>query len=455
MKRYFWQTYVGLAIYGLGSAILFGFLLPTDLSTSASLVIVAVGCLATSFFITTRMTKPFSQLETRLRRMAASDSIPIGDPKKFEIVNLARSLDSIGKQLRSRIETTTNQTNQQAAVFSSMSEGVIALDGSKRILELNKAAANILKLDRKTARGHNIVELVRIPEILDLIEDTLAFKMGGERDVEISEGDARFLQVRARPLLETNNTPKGIVLVLSDVTRLNELEGMRKNFVANVSHELRTPLTSIQGFAETLLNPAVKDVDEMRKFVAIIQKHATRLGQIIEDLLTLSRLDRDEEVQSIDKKVVDLQTRLTDAAEMCEVKAEARGVVIKVECPSELKVPMDPNLIEQAIVNLIDNAIRYSASGKMVTVKGMMKGDDCVVQVVDHGPGIPDKHLTRLFERFYRVDKARSRELGGTGLGLSIVKHIVLAHKGRVEVQSKVGEGSTFSLIWPVKKSQT
>lgn len=454
MKRYFWQTFISLTFYGLATAVVFSLLLFSRLSEKESMVTLVGFILAMGFLLTLRLTKPFSQLERRLRRMAASDAIQIASPEKFDIIDLAKSLDLIAKQLRSRIEITLTQKKQQDAVFSSMGEGVIALDSSKRIIELNKAAATILKLDPHSARGHNIVELVRIPEIIDLIEDTLVFRIGGERDIEISNGDARFLQVRARPLLSGSDSTTGIVLVLSDVTRLNELEGMRKNFVANVSHELRTPLTSIQGFAETLLNPAVTDIGEVRKFTAIIQKHATRLGQIIEDLLTLSRLEREEDVQSIDKKIEALETPLLDAVQLCEVKASPRSIQLLVECDPSMKVPMDAHLIEQAVVNLVDNAIRYSAEGKLITVKGLLRGDSCIVEVTDQGTGIPEKHLSRLFERFYRVDKARSREMGGTGLGLSIVKHIALAHRGRVEVQSQVGAGSTFSIIWPVKRPQ-
>lgn len=453
MKRYFWQTYISLAFYGLATAVVFGLLVSSPLSREEAFAVIAGFVLLMGFLLTLRLTKPFSQLEKRLRRMAASDAIQIAAPEKFNIIDLAKSLDLIAKQLRSRIDITLNQKKQQDAVFSSMGEGVVALDSSKRIIELNKAAATILKLDRETARGRNIVELVRISEIVDLIEDTLVFRIGGERDIELSDGVARFLQVRARPLLSDTDSATGIVLVLSDVTRLNELEGMRKNFVANVSHELRTPLTSIQGFAETLLNPAVNDVEEMKKFIAIIQKHSARLGQIIEDLLTLSRLEREEEVQSLDKKVEALEIPLLDALQLCEVKSTERKVQLLVECDAQLKVPMDARLIEQAVVNLIDNAVRYSEAGKLVTVKGFLRGDDCVVEVSDQGSGIPEKHLSRLFERFYRVDKARSREMGGTGLGLSIVKHIALAHKGQVQVQSQVGVGSTFSIIWPVKRA--
>ncbi|MEK6556154.1 MAG: ATP-binding protein [Bdellovibrionota bacterium] len=281
-------------------------------------------------------------------------------------------------------------------------------------------------------------------------------KKGGERDIELVTAEGiRFMQVRARPLLQANAESSGLVLVLSDITRMRELEGMRKTFVANVSHELRTPLTSIQGFAETLLNPAVQDPQEMKKYIAIIQKHATRLNQIIEDLLALSRLEKDIEDNQIELKMVSVGEVIQNALEVCQVSARAKQISLVSQVDRQLEAEMDRNLLEQAVVNLIDNAIRYSDPGKSVKIQAYAQGTNCRIQVTDEGIGIPEKHLGRIFERFYRVDKARGRDVGGTGLGLSIVKYIASAHRGQVEAQSQVGQGSTFSITIPLKNRES
>ena len=237
--------------------------------------------------------------------------------------------------------------------------------------------------------------------------------------------------------------------MLNDVTRLRKLENIRRDFVANVSHEIKTPITAIKGFVETLRDGAVKNPEDAERFLSIIQKHVDRLEAIVEDLLSLSRIEKEGERQEIALEDHAVREILTGAIQLCEAKASAKSVVLELSCDEDLKGKINLALLEQAVVNLIDNAIKYSDSGKRVRIEAYKEDKGFLIRVQDQGCGIEKKHLDRLFERFYRVDKARSRKLGGTGLGLAIVKHIVQAHGGSVSVESQPGKGSTFSLHLP------
>jgi two-component system phosphate regulon sensor histidine kinase PhoR len=235
---------------------------------------------------------------------------------------------------------------------------------------------------------------------------------------------------------------------LNDVTRLTRLENIRKDFVANVSHEIKTPITAIKGFVETLQEGHAQDPEEIERFLGIIHKHVDRLEAIVEDLLTLSRIEKEAETQEITLEEHLVRAILVKAVQACETKAEAKKIRLELDCSEELKGKINPLLLEQAVVNLLDNAINYSEEGKSVAVAAQETAQEILIRVQDHGSGIERKHL-EIFERFYRVDKSRSRKLGGTGLGLAIVKHIVQAHGGRVSVESQIGEGSTFTLHLP------
>ena len=261
----------------------------------------------------------------------------------------------------------------------------------------------------------------------------------------------RYLQANGTLLHagDDDESPVGAVVVLNDVTRLKRLEAVRRDFVANVSHELKTPVTSIKGFAETLEEGALDDPDTARRFVRIIAGQADRLSSIIGDLLALSTLEQRENEPRLTLEEAEVCDVLQVAVEVCEPKAQAKGITIGVSCTSCVLAAVNPPLLEQAVVNLVDNAVKYSPEGSTVEVALDETSDEIVISVSDHGPGVPREHLPRLFERFYRVDKARSRDLGGTGLGLAIVKHIAQAHGGRVSVVSRGGVGSTFRIHLP------
>jgi len=241
----------------------------------------------------------------------------------------------------------------------------------------------------------------------------------------------------------------GAVIVLNDVSRLRQLENIRRDFAANVSHELKTPITSIKGFVETLLDGAMRDAADAERFLRIIARQADRLNAIIEDLLSLSRIEKEADAADIALAVVAMRELLDTARHDCDLQATERHVRISLECDSHARVRANADLLGQAVTNLLDNAIKYSEPGGEVRLSARNGDGEVLIEVRDQGCGIAEEHLSRLFERFYRVDRARSRKLGGTGLGLAIVKHIVLAHRGQVTVASQPGQGSTFTIHLP------
>jgi two-component system phosphate regulon sensor histidine kinase PhoR len=245
-------------------------------------------------------------------------------------------------------------------------------------------------------------------------------------------------------------------MVINDITRIKKLENIRQDFVANVSHELRTPLTSIKGFVETLAGGAVDDPAEARRFLGILSKQVDRISMIVNDLLSLSRIERDAEQKAIELSEGAVADVLHAAIETCMARAQLKNIAVECSCDPGISARIERTLLEQAVVNLIDNAINYSADGRRILVSAAYAavspeapGGEVVISVRDEGVGIAPEHFGRLFERFYRVDKARSRKMGGTGLGLSIVKHTALAHGGRVGVESSPGKGSTFFIYLP------
>jgi len=294
-----------------------------------------------------------------------------------------------------------------------------------------------------------IQEVVRNTELQQIIRRALDSHEPVEGEIAIRSEPRVFLQAHGTVLRDGTGECIGALVVLNDITRLRTLENMRKEFVANVSHELKTPITSIKASVETLLDGAMENREMARRFLDIVVRHADRLNAIVDDLLSLSRIEQEAENRQIELDALDVEPVLQAAVQSCLVTADERGINIQVSCANDLKARMNAPLIEQAVVNLIDNATKYSDPGGVVHVVAEQKGTEVRIDVRDTGCGIAPEHLQRVFERFYRVDKARSRNAGGTGLGLSIVKHIVQAHGGRVTVESALGKGSTFSLFLP------
>lgn len=340
------------------------------------------------------------------------------------------------------------QAGRTAALFDRMIEGLIVVDAGGRIRLANKSAAALFEFDAP-AVGRTILEATRNHEIAAVagrLEQELEV-LGHELRIE-SIAAARFLQVNALAMRDPSGAADGAIFVFHDLTRLRQLEGLRQEFVANVSHELRTPLSLIKSATETLIDGAKEDSAALGRFLQIIDKHANRLALLIDDLLLLSTLDSGG--LRLDRQAVPFRSTVQDAMDDLRPRALARDVTLENAVPASLVALADVDRLRQVISNLLDNAIKYGRAGGKARVEGLLRPDGAIeIRVVDDGPGIPREFQERIFERFYRVDKARSREQGGTGLGLAIVKHVVQAHGGQVRLESGPAGGSAFIFSIP------
>lgn len=413
-------------------------------------LIVAILFAVVTWLISWRISRPLKDMRRVAERIACGDlEARVARPDSEELGDLARTLNQMAAQLGERMSTITHQRNEQEAVFASMVEGVLAVDRDERILHLNHAAARLLDLAPEQARGRSIQEAVRNRDLQAFIGATLAGTDPAEGEIVIYGNDERFLQLHGTALTDIAGHNIGALIVLNDITRLKRLETVRRDFVANVSHELKTPITALKGCVETLSDTKPMDPVENSRFLAMMARQVERMEALVADLLSLSRIEFDAERKRVALDPGVIGNVLQRAAQSFTVAAVAKSISIAVECPAEVTASINAALLEQAVGNLLDNAIKFSAAGTRILISGCLSGNDVEIQVTDQGPGIEKKHLPRLFERFYRVDQARSRTLGGTGLGLAIVKHIALAHRGTVSVTSEPGQGSTFTIRIP------
>ncbi len=366
-----------------------------------------------------------------------------------EIAAVADAMNDMAGQLGERLTLVERQRGELEAVLESMVEGVVAVDRDENVIGLNAAGAALLGTTTERANGRSIQEVGRHPELTRLAQQILAGAARLEHDLQLGPGSDTWLQVRASGLVDGRGERIGALLVLNNVTRLRRLETMRRDFVANVSHELKTPITSVKGFVETIIDEPPADEADLRRFLEIIRRQADRLDSIITDLLALSRLEQDADGGGIELAPGPLAPVLERVLRDLAARRPEQSERVRLECGSDVQARINAALLEQAVTNLLENALKYSPPGTPVTVGCRRHADQVRIDVVDAGPGIAAEHLPRLFERFYRVDKARSRQLGGTGLGLAIVKHIAQAHGGRAEVASEPGRGSTFTIILP------
>lgn len=413
------------------------------------LVIILFALLA--YYLARLISQPLENMRQAAERLAQGDfQVRVPVPRGRELNSLARALNEMAVQMANRMGTITRQANQQQAVFSSMVEGVLAVGSDGRILDLNPAAAHLLDVVQDHARGRSIQETVRNPDLQKFLMATLAGENPAELAIVLHGKEDRHLQLRGAALTDQDGRKMGALIVLNDITRVKRLETMRQDFVANVSHELRTPITALMGCVETLAEGrrGTGLADEER-FIAMMGRQVERLNAIVEDLLSLSRIEHEARHGSIPLSSFPVREILRRAGCAFAKAAAAKGMTVAVECPDELHATINAALLEQAVGNLIDNAIKYSGDNTRIIVSGAIGDGTIEIRIEDQGPGIEQRHIGRIFERFYRVDQPRSRVLGGTGLGLSIVKHIVLAHGGEIAVESTPGKGSVFIIRIP------
>jgi two-component system, OmpR family, phosphate regulon sensor histidine kinase PhoR len=386
-------------------------------------------------------------------------------PDCREMIEVAEALNALGRGIESRIASLERRNHEQEAVLTSMAEGVLAVDMDQRVISVNAAAAKLLGAQPAEIEGRGLQEVVRNADLQRFVTNALLCRQPIEGNLVLRHARDRLVQANGTALRDPAGQGLGAVIVLNDVSRLRQLENIRRDFAANVSHELRTPIASIKGFVETLLDGAMAEPADAERFLRIIARQADRLNSIVEDLLTLSRIEKEAENADIPRSETRLSELFEAAVRECSPRAAERGIEIVVDCTDDLKAIMNAALVEQAVLNLLDNAIKYSGEDGKVELRGAFarRGEgagqaeradgrgEVVISVRDYGCGIAEEHHARLFERFYRVDKARSRKLGGTGLGLAIVKHIARAHGGQVSVRSAPGEGSTFEIRLPAE----
>ncbi len=417
-------------------------------------LVVAVIAALVAWFIARRISKPLEQMRSGAERFSKGDfTVRLQEEGAEEVASLARALNEMATQLNIRIQTIVRQHSQLQAVFSSMVEGVITVDTEERILSVNESGAQLLNVDPEKIKGKSILLAVRNTHLQNFVKNSLACAspIEGEFSSRMSaDGKEKYFYAHGTRLQDRQGHIAGALIVLNDVTKLRRLESIRRDFVANVSHELKTPITSIEGFAETLLDGALDDPEDARRFVAIISKQASRLHAIVEDLLALSRVEQEAKREEIVLQELPVMEILQSAIQSCSPRAEQENMVISLDCAQTITARINPALLEQAVVNLLDNAVKYSGKGSAIRVKAEEQQGEVLIRICDNGAGIAQHDISRIFERFYRVDKARSAKLGGTGLGLSIVKHIVTAHHGHIAVESSPGKGSTFTIHIPV-----
>ncbi len=434
--------------------------------TSETAAVIAIGTVLFAAIHQARIAVDVARLNAALQKSLASDSttsFPIF--RRPLLAQLSRQCAAITEQ-HTRTRNEIHSEHLQRQLFEqSMRDGLVVLDAQQRVLSANAAAARLLGFDSTAARGRLFQEISRIPEVNSMLE--ASYKDGQRRHglLEPPTAPGSIVDAAIETLRDESKQAIGALLLIADVTSEQRLERMRSDFVANVSHELRTPITNIKGYIETIQQIGLADPGQVIRFLEIVERNASRLGALVEDLLSISFL----ESTNSKERVTMASTPMTALIDWVDAElgpaAEARGVKLTRDIESDLKLHANALLIEQAIGNLVSNAIRYAPRGSAIEISARTSeapGNTfnntanpsatrmALITVTDQGPGIPEKHLPRLFERFYRVDSARSREDGGTGLGLAIVKHIAIVHGGNVIAESVIGHGSKFSLIIPL-----
>jgi two-component system phosphate regulon sensor histidine kinase PhoR len=389
-------------------------------------------------------------IETALEAIAEGKlSARFERPQSGQAFRVARALVRAQRDLGATLNRLTVERDELQAILEALGNGLIALDRDQRIRSANRIAEQLLGLEGEY-RGRLLQQVARQPDLSRFVGE--AFAADGHLNAEIRlEGvETLVMQAASEPLPGSDGRIDGLLVVLDDITRLKRLESMRTDFAANVSHELRTPITNIKGYVETLQEIGFDDPAQVGHFIGIIHRNTRRLSMLVEDLLSLASLDQLDSRTGLEFEELEVGRVLGDVQGELGDTARAKQVALSVSCSPGVRVFANRTLVHQAVANLVSNAIKYSPTGSSVEVDGRLAGDVVEIEVIDNGPGIPAKHLPRIFERFYRVDKARSRELGGTGLGLALVKHIALAHGGAVQAQSVVGKGSRFTIRLPL-----
>jgi len=404
------------------------------------------------WYLSRRISRPLEQMTVGAQRFAQGDfAVTLEESGSVESCRLAAAMNQMAIKLSELIERETGQRSEIEAILGCMIEGLLAVDNDERVIRMNRAAADLFEITTDPQPDRPIQEVVRQSELQRFAQRALQNEQPIEEELILHGSQQRYLHAQAAPLTGAGSGRIGVLIVLHDLTRLRQLESVRRDFVANVSHELKTPITAIRGAVETLIDDESAD-PEGQRFLEIIFKQNNRLNALVEDLLDLSRIEQGVIGGSWEMQPSKILPVLESTQLACESLLQDKQIDLELLCSADLQGQINPALLEQAIINLLTNAIKYSDQGGRVVIEAVSLAEQISIRVEDFGCGIPEEHLSRLFERFYRVDLARSRNLGGTGLGLAIVKHVAQAHAGEVQVTSRLGSGSRFEILLPGKK---
>lgn len=425
--------------------------LPGTIASAIGLLLLTAVLIAVVVWIFHReIASPFDELLGAIRRIAAGNfelNVRLSPNTSLNLQQLAEALNQMTSHYRETLAEAEATRNSLSGITSSMIDGLVVVDRDLRITLINPAAERLLGIDAES-QGRHLLEVIRNYDLIQAVNETLREKSVTVKEIDLFAPNKRNLRAHATPITDERGKAIGVATILHDVTELKRLEQVRSDFVANVSHELRTPLTSIKGFIETLMDGGVDDPEMRRYFLQIISQETERMVRIVSDLLELSKLEAANPDALTER--VDINQVIVHSLETCSPHAESKRIAFITDLADGLPaVPGDSSQLQQVFINLIDNAVKYTPNGGSVRVSTKCRQKQVIIEVSDTGIGIAQKHLSRIFERFYRVDKGRSREMGGTGLGLSIVKHIVEKHQGTISVESEVGEGTTFTIMLP------
>jgi two-component system phosphate regulon sensor histidine kinase PhoR len=412
----------------------------------------AAVALLLGFVIARRFTQPLTSMAAVAEGMAEGDySRRVDITRQDEVGQLAHVLNRMAESSMKRIETINTDRNKLLAILTGMVEGVVAVDQEERVVHMNESAGEILRTAPEESEGQPIWEVTRVQGVCQMLADTLRTKTESKETLRIAAlGRDQTVEMHASPLQNSEGQAAGAVLVLHDVSELHRLERVRRDFVANVSHELKTPIAAIRGLVETLMDDQAVTSEVRDRFLAKIQNQSLRASTVVADLLTLSRLE--SQTGPLEAEPVDLAEVVRTQVKGLLETAQQRGVKIELDVPkAPVTVQGDERALSQITSNLLDNALNYTPEKGTVWVRLKKADGNALLEVEDTGVGIEPRDQGRIFERFYRVDKGRSREMGGTGLGLAIVKHIALTHGGTVSLESHPGKGSTFTVTLPLQ----
>src|SRR3989338_2436708 len=397
--------------------------------------------------------RPIQQIEQAAQKITQGDfKSRLSILRQDELGDLASHLNQMSVDLQNKIAEIMRDKNELQAILSSMVEGVVVINKDERIVLLSAPVYEMFELRSRDVIGKSYWEVIRHEEINSLLKEAMVHRRSIEKEITIISPQERHFSVQVSAVLVNPDRLSGVVAVFHDITELKRLDRMRAEFVANVSHEFKTPLTTIKGFVETLQDGAILDKEKAKRFLDIIHKHTERLEYLVNDLLSLAAIESQE--SQLQLEPYDIGVIIDSVVSLFKKQVEDKSLQLNVTVAHNIpKVKVDYHKIEQAFSNLLDNAIKFTPRGGTVTIQAQSEKGGVRIDFKDTGIGIEADHLPRLFERFYRVDKGRSRDMGGTGLGLAIVKHLIQAHQGKISVESQLEEGTTFSVFLPIASS--